>query len=83
MTQVPAQVSAEWWCGACSVVFISSRSRGGVLQLRGNPVRGANPRRPAIILWPFPCERAPTPLRGQGSLARSPIPIIRPAGCAS
>ena len=23
-TQVPAPVSAEWWCGVCSVVFISS-----------------------------------------------------------
>ena len=27
--------------------------------------------------------RAPPLARGQGSLARSPIPIIRPAGCAS
>ena len=27
--------------------------------------------------------RTRTPPRGQGSLARSPIPIIRPAGCAS
>ena len=34
-------------------------SRGGVLQLRGNPVRGANPRRPVFTLRPFPCERAP------------------------
>ena len=53
------------------------------LQLRGNPVRGANPRRPVFTLRPLPCECAPPLARGQGSLARSPIPIIRPAGCAS
>ena len=32
---------------------------------------------------PLQVERAPLLARGQGSLARSPIPIIRPAGCAS
>ena len=33
------------------------------MQLRGNPVRGANPRRPVFTLSfslrPSPCERAP------------------------
>ena len=36
-----------------------------------------------FTLRPLPCECAPPLARGQGSLARSPIPIIRPAGCAS
>ena len=63
-------------------------SRGGVLQLRGNPVHGTNPRRPVFILRPCPCERAPPGLAlGVLGLSRSspcnPIPIIRPAGCAS
>jgi len=38
---------------------------------------------PCFPLRPFPCERAPPLARGQGSLARSPMPIIRLAGCAS
>jgi hypothetical protein len=40
------------WC-------LLAPSRGGVLKLRGNPVHGANPRRPVFTLRPFPCERAP------------------------
>ena len=61
-------------------------------QARGEPVAngnlkknvrrcGANPRRPMFTLRPLPCERAPPP-RGQGFLARSPMPTIRLAGCA-
>ena len=42
-----------------SVVCPLAPSRGGVLQLRGNPVHGTNPRRPVFTLRPFPCERAP------------------------
>ena len=70
-------------CVEYSVVCPLAPSRGGVLQLRGNPVHGTNPRRPVFTLRPLPCECAPPLARGQGSLARSPIPIIRPAGCAS
>ena len=36
-----------------------------------------------FTLRPLPCECAPPLARGQGSLARSPMPIIRLAGCAS
>ena len=52
------QVGCECTC-VCVVVCSLAPSRGGVLQLRGNPVRGANPRRPVFTLRPFPCERAP------------------------
>ena len=52
-------------------------------QSRGNPVHGTNPRRPVFILRPFPCECTHPLAKGQGSLARSPMPIIRLAGCAS
>jgi len=41
------------------VLCLLALSRGRVLQLRGHPVRGANPRRPVFTLRPFPCERAP------------------------
>ena len=46
-TQVPARVREGGGVGRavwCSL----APSRGGVLQLRGNPVRGANPRRPVF-----------------------------------
>ena len=46
-------------CVEYSVVCPLAPSRGGVLQLRGNPVHGTNPRRPVFTLRPFPCERAP------------------------
>ena len=36
---------------------------------------------PCLIYGPFPANAHPP--RGQGSLARNPMPIIRPAGCAS
>ena len=42
-----------------SVVCPLAPSRGGVLQLRGDPVHGTNPRRPVFTLQPLPCERAP------------------------
>jgi len=42
-----------------SVVCPLAPSRGGVLQLRGNPVHGTNPRRPVFTLRPLPYERAP------------------------
>ena len=75
-------VRRRGWVGvvsACCQVCLLAPSRGGRSAARGNPERGANPRstwRPVFILRPFPCERAP-PLgaRGQGSLARSPMPI--------
>ena len=66
-------------CVECSVVCPLAPSRGGVLQLRGNPVHGTNPRRPVFTLRPFPCERAPP---GLGLSCPQPDPIIRPAGCA-
>ena len=81
-TQMSAQVSAEWWYAMGRVVWCSlAPSRGGVLQLRGNPVRGANSR--TRVYFTALSLRTRTPPRGQGSQARSPIPIIRPAGCAS
>ena len=69
---------------SCSgLVSIIAPSRGGGLLLGETPERGANPRRPVFTLQPLPCECAPPLARGQGSLARSPMPIIRLAGCAS
>ena len=45
------------YCNTASCLL--APSRGGVLKLRGNPVHGANPRRPVFTLRPLPCERAP------------------------
>ena len=45
-------------------------------------IHGANPRRRVFTFFSGPSLRTHTP-QGQGSFARSPIPIIRPAGCAS
>ena len=42
-------------CTSKILEYSLAPSRGCVLQLRGNPVHGANPRRP--VLWP--CDRAP------------------------
>ena len=38
---------------------------------------------PCLLYGPFPANARPPLARGQGSLARSPMPIIRLAGCAS
>ena len=46
---------SHWYTEPTLGEYSLAPSRGCVLQLRGNPVRGANPRRP--VLWP--CDRAP------------------------
>ena len=58
--------------GVRRCVSVLAPSRGGVLQLRGNPVHGTNPRRPVFTLRPFPCERAPP--RARALLPAQPDP---------
>ena len=80
--------SPEWRCRVRVYVMLVSRvwcllapSRGGVPPL--GDTQSAEPTLGDLCLLygPFPANAHPP--RGQGSLARSPIPIIRPAGCAS
>ena len=62
------------WC-------LLAPSRGGVLLLGETWSAVLTLGEPCLIYGPFPANAHPP--RGQGSLARSPMPIIRPAGCAS
>ena len=46
-------------CMEYSVVCPLAPSRGGVLQLRGNPVHGTYPRRPVLLYGPCPANAHP------------------------
>ena len=64
------------WC-------LLAPSRGGVLLLGETWSAVLTLGDPCLFYGPFPANARPPLARGQGSLARSPMPIIRPAGCAS
>ena len=74
-------VSEEWVCCRASAWCLLAPSRGGVPLLGETRSAELTLGDPCLLYSPFPANAHPP--RGQGSLARNPIPIIRPAGCAS
>ena len=67
---------ARVWC-------LIAPSRGGVPPLGDTQSAEPTLGEPCLLYGPFPANAHPPLARGQGSLARNPIPIIRLAGCAS
>ena len=63
------------------LVCLLAPSRGGVLLLGETRSAVLTLGDPCLLYGPCPANAHPPP-RGQGSLARSPMPIIRLAGCA-
>ena len=73
-------VSEECVCCRASVWCLLAPSRGGVPLLGETRSAELTLEDPCLLYSPFQYAHPP---RGQGSLARNPMPIIRPAGCAS